>query len=371
MPRVKKRADGRISLSFSYDGKRYWVYGRTKQDAEEKKQQKLTDLKNNAAKHKDPTLDDYYDSWKKDHCREVGHNTAHAEEYFFRGCADQRIAFADKTLGEIRLSKITTEHIRAVRECLVEKGLAPYTINQYIGHLSYVMKTAELERLIQFNPCKPIKPLKKELTRARDTVHRDLNAEELKRFLADARKNSWYYHLYRFALHTGMRIGEIGALQNKDIHDGCIHVCRTLTRDEVGHLVAGSTTKTKTSVRQIPVNKEILSILAAQRRANRDLFGNVVPMEGLIFRSPQGSLLRGTAVNRDIHAICKRQGIERFSFHAFRATFATLAANEWGFQPLTLKEILGHQDINMTLNLYARATDASKMQAMEQVAINV
>lgn len=371
MPRVKKRNDGRISLSFSYDGKRYWVYGRTKQDVEEKKLQKLTDLKNNTARHKDPTLDDYYESWKKDHRREVRQSTAYVEERYFRGCAKQYIASAARKLGEIRLSRITTEHIRAAREGLIEKDMAPYAINQYIAHLSCVLKTAEQERLIPYNPCKAVKPLKYSKSSARDTLHRDLTAKEIQAFMADASANSWYYHAYRLALYTGMRIGEIGALKNRDIHDGFIHVSRTLTHDEDGHLIVGTSPKTANSVRRIPVSDMIQAILSDQRRRITDRFGSIIHMDALLFLAPQGTMLQNVIVNQDIRSICQRQGIERFTFHAFRSTFATLAANEWGFQPLTLKEILGHRDINMTLNLYARATDDSKIQAMKRVAINI
>ena len=51
--------------------------------------------------------------------------------------------------------------------------------------------------------------------------------------------------------------------------------------------------------------------------------GNVLSTEDPIFTSVRGQLLNDTAVNQDIKRICTQAGIERFSAHAFRDTFAT------------------------------------------------
>ena len=80
--------------------------------------------------------------------------------------------------------------------------------------------------------------------------------------------------------------------------------------------------------------------------------------EGYVFRSKSGGIVRESVVNRNITAICLRAGIDRFTAHAFRDTFATRAL-ESGMKPKTLQEILGHSDIGMTMNLYAHVMETT------------
>ena len=59
-----------------------------------------------------------------------------------------------------------------------------------------------------------------------------------------------------------------------------------------------------------------------------------------------------------------------FSTHAFRHTFAT-RATESGMMPKTLQDILGHADINMTMNLYSHVMDETKIKEMGRVHIKL
>ncbi|HCI84327.1 MAG TPA: site-specific integrase, partial [Lachnospiraceae bacterium] len=58
--------------------------------------------------------------------------------------------------------------------------------------------------------------------------------------------------------------------------------------------------------------------------------------------------------------------IPRFSCHNIRHTFATqLCENETNIK--AIQEIMGHADIQTTMNVYAKATDTSKQKAMENL----
>ena len=179
----------------------------------------------------------------------------------------------------------------------------------------------------------------------------------------EAAASSWYYDVYRIALYTGMRIGEIGALYTTDIRNDLITVEKTITRLEDGRYEVGSSAKTEAGRRTIPVNDSIREIIEHQKTMNRALFGNVEALRELIFKAPEGGLLMSTPVNREIKRICKAAGVEPFTMHALRATFATRAI-EQGINPRTIQEILGHSDYAITMNLYGHVLDETKRDAM-------
>ncbi|MEE0028975.1 MAG: tyrosine-type recombinase/integrase, partial [Dialister sp.] len=58
--------------------------------------------------------------------------------------------------------------------------------------------------------------------------------------------------------------------------------------------------------------------------------------------------------------------IDPFSVHAFRDTFASRAARA-GIAPNTLKEILGHVSLAMTMDLYAHINELDKKEGMEKL----
>ena len=75
-----------------------------------------------------------------------------------------------------------------------------------------------------------------------------------------------------------------------------------------------------------------------------------------------------TPADREIGRICAKTGIEKFTAHAFRATFATRCI-EQGIDARTLQELLGHADYGLTMNLYGHCLDNTLETAMNRVSI--
>ena len=142
-----------------------------------------------------------------------------------------------------------------------------------------------------------------------------MTQEETAAFFKEA-AGSYYYDVFRFAINTGMRSGEIGALYESDISKGIITVERTITRLENGSYVIGDSAKTKAGRREIPVNDTIKEIIAHQKAINRALHGSkVLSIHETIFKAVEGGLLLATPIDREIKRICKRAGIEKFTMH--------------------------------------------------------
>jgi Site-specific recombinase XerD len=367
MAKQKKRTDGRLRKAFTYNSKRYYTYGYTAQELEDNYLKKKLELESGKEQHDNPTFNQYYEIWTNARRGTVKESTMRCQYHQYKTCSKIHISSLNKVFGEMKLKEITTDDIRELQTALQETN-KPQGVNDKIAHLSHVFSDAVKERRLAFNPCIPVKNLKRVEPPASETIHRALTVEETDKFF-EAAKNSAYYDLFRFAVNTGMRVGEIGALYEGDISGGFIHVQRTLTRSETGYTVIGDSTKTSKGQRNIPVNDDISEIIAHQKQINRMLYGDkVVSMQERIFKAPEGGLLIIAPINREIARICKKVGVEVFSMHSFRATFASRCV-EAGMKPKVLQELLGHSSFSMTMDLYAHVMDDTKKEAMKSIKV--
>ena len=375
MPRIpagmRKTARGTYESRFTIHGKRYSVYGKTVKECKEKEltqRQKIEEGLRYSGR--ELTLDQYFLKWEQARTGSVRASTIRTERYIYRLAADVTLSPEDCRLGDMRLNRLETRHIRDVQTAL-RQSYKPSTVNRSLSVIRAILESALVERLIAWNPTRGMRSLKDQEKPARETIHRALTLEETQAFFRAAReRGSWYIPFYTFLLNTGCRFGEAGALMPTDFCDGLIHIERTLTRTVDGHQIIGDSTKTGHSMRVIPARREALEAVRAQQRQNRQHFGEETDAEAgsPIFRAPRGGLIGARCIMKDIDLICVDAGIERFSAHAFRDTFATRAV-ESGMQAKTLQEILGHADIGITMNLYAHVMEETKRRQMDAVAV--
>ena len=363
---MKKRADGRLQRTFSYNGKRYFVYGHNKKELDEKEHIKRLKLETKKDNRENPTLDQYHEKWERELAKSVKGSTIRSHGFRYKACANIVIESTGQRLGSMKLKEITVDDVREVQEGLQNGKRTTETVNNDIAHLSHIFHTAVKERVLDYNPCTPVKPLKRTEPEARDTIHRALTYEETDVFFKEAEK-SFYYDVYRLALATGMRVGEIGAITQADLKGGFIHIHGTVTKDETGGNIVGDTPKTRRGDRKIPINDTIREIIEHQKEINKMLDGDkIVTMNDRIFKAPERGLLVCYPVDREIKRICKRTGIQHFAMHAFRDTFATRAL-EAGIDPRTLQELLGHSNFNLTMSLYGHVLNDRLEDAMRKI----
>lgn len=371
--RATERADGRLVRTFKYDNKRYYVYGYSTQELDEKERAKRESIRNNSfIRNKDYTFSEYVEVWKSKKLKVVKESTVYYQSKLLTPIL--------KMIGNYKIKDITRYSIEKVRDELMscEKGnKKPYTttsINSAITLIGSIMNCALQDEIIEKNPCANIKPLKKKdsETNARDTIHRALTKEEQKAFFDTVKEeNNYYYNLFCFLVNTGCRIGEVISLTWNDVNTekNYITIARTLTVNIDGKKVIGNTPKTKTSKRIIPLNPTIRYILNQQKKQQVRIYGfNALDGNEHIFTSSNGKIPYIESLESIIERICKKANIERFSLHAFRATFAT-SAIEHGMKPNTLKEILGHSSISMTMDLYSHVMEDTKQNEMNLINI--
>lgn len=372
MAKKKTRKDGLRVRTFTYEGKRYYIYGKTNKELNDKEYQKRQELAAGTLDRENPTLSNYYKHFTEIRRGSVREGTMRIQAGQFRTAAAITIDGNGKTFGELQIRDITPRDLQRVQRYLADSGRNASTVNGIMQHVKHVFNTAVRDETIEKNPCVGIVSLKKEETPVRETIHRALSQEETEKFFEAARaRNSYYYNVFALMIRTGMRFGEVGALTAFDIDEkaGVIHVRRTITRDEAGCFKIGDGAKTKTSVRDIPLNPEILEPIKDQMNLNRMMFGSRLPET--IFTTTEGHLLEINAITREIRRCCKAAGIEHFGSHAFRATFATRFIEQRPEDYKTLSEILGHADISITLNLYTHVMEDRKRTAMNNISIKL
>lgn len=375
MARRKKRADGLMQKSFRVKvkgvSKQYTVYGRSEKELSEKEQAKREMLERGIEKQDNPSVSEYYEGWVKGRRETVSEATIRTQDKFFGVIKDIKIAdLSNIRFGDLKIKEVKIENLRALQASLRE-GRKTQTVNDYMALLKHMFSDALKERVIDYNPCLLLNNLKRTEEKARDTHHRALSVEETKAFFeCDRCKSSYYYNVFRFAINTGMRVGEIAALRCSDIRNDMIHVERTVTRTETGAYIIGDDAKTEAGRRTIPMNEQIKSIVADQKEINQMLDGGVLSMNSLLFKAVEGGLLMATPIDREIKRICKAAGLEPFTMHALRATFATRAI-ESGMNPKTLQSILGHSNFNITMSLYGHCLTDTKKKEMDAIVIAI
>lgn len=169
------------------------------------------------------------------------------------------------------------------------------------------------------------------------------------------------------AMYTGIRVGELCALQWIDINleEKIIHVSKTLQRvkDFSGTGSAGSKTrliisppKSAGSIRDIPIPEFLIPYLKGYQSQSTYylLSGQTDPVEPRVIQYRFKQYL-------------KECNLKETNFHTLRHTFATRCIDV-GIDTKCLSEILGHSDVQMTLNRYVHTSAERKQQQIQKLA---
>lgn len=167
-------------------------------------------------------------------------------------------------------------------------------------------------------------------------------------------------------LYTGLRLGEVCALKWSDIDfdHALLNVRHTIarvrntdTRNATKTKILISSPKTKASERQIPIPTMLMKKLKAYR--------GDADCDGYILTGTQHYIEPKNYYVKYKHWL-NECGLSDYNFHALRHTFATRCI-EKGFDPKSLSEILGHSNVNITLNRYVHPSMDSKRRQMESL----
>lgn len=176
-------------------------------------------------------------------------------------------------------------------------------------------------------------------------------------------------------LQTGLRVGELVALRERDIEEDAIHVELEEQRHYKIDIIDGvvkckykgtrvGKAKTDASYRTIPLTTRAKELIALVRQTNME---NGFHFEDFLFVNANGRMQENTIL-KHLYRICERANIERRSPHKCRKTFGSNLVNSGNMDLSEVAQLLGHTSEKTLIEhyLYTTRDEGSRRARMEQ-----
>jgi integrase len=239
--------------------------------------------------------------------------------------------------------------------------------------LSVMLNYAVDKKYIPRNPALSvnIQPKKvEEEKRKLATDKKYLEKEEIDQILKQLYSNPrriLHGMIAEFLYLTGLRYGELVALQMKDYKNGTISINGTLDYTFVKMDDAVKTTpKNSYSRRDVQLSDRAKDLIE-EIIADNVLSGRGTEAEDYIFVSSNGTPLTLHAFNSVLHRVEEELKLEKsLSSHIFRHSHVSLLS-ELGVPLKAIMERVGHSDANTTLSIYNHVTKKAKQQVIDKL----
>lgn len=308
--------------------------------------------------------------------------------------------FVRDTFGKKKICTIKYSDVFQFYNILLdERNLKINTLDTVHTILHPTFQLAVRDAIIRVNPSDGVMAELKRKRHDKDgDIRHALPAEQQKAFLDFVRNSPEYERwapLFTVMFGTGCRIGEIIGLRWEDIdldekwininHSVSYLTSKRNGKSKSRYIVTEP--KTKAGIRVIPMMDQVRDAFFKEYDYQQllDICCNV-EIDGysdFIFCNRMGGIHNAQTVNREIKRICDNYNerervnasrerrkpllIDHFSCHHTRHTFCSrLCENETNVK--VIQTIMGHKDIQTTLDIYAEVTDGKKMESMEKLS---
>ncbi len=359
---ITQRANGtyqaRITLE---DGTRKSIYGKTRKEVQEKLKIALREQQQGTlVTAPQQKLEQFLQQWLED-----------TQKHSIRPRSFERYDEIVRlhivpVLGRIQLQKLTPQQVQSFYTKKINEGFKAGTVASFHNVLHKALDTAVRWNLIAKNVCDVVSP-----PRAEKFEFQPLTVEQVRKLL-EVTKGHYMEALFKLALATGMRRGELMGLkwQDVDFNAGVLQVRRILTRipsKMEGKGFIESEPKTKTSRRSVVIASFALEALREHRW--RQL--NAITKAGLLWQQHDYVFCTsiGTHINpttdmlEPLNELLEKAGLPHIRFHDLRHSAASLLMSQ-GVHPKVVQELLGHSTIGMTMDVYSHVLPSMQQDAI-------
>lgn len=268
------------------------------------------------------------------------------------------------SLKDKNLNEITREDIKGIIYDMQGKALTRSTIVNTIAPLREMLNHAVDDGLLVSNPGLRIG----RFLRVRNDKRADINpltSEEVSLFLqAMPIHYPRYYSFFLCAVRTGMRLGDLLALQWGDIdfHGRFIEVRRAVVRRKVVLPKNGKIRRVDMSLQLTQTLKDLL-----HQRKIETLQQGWKEFPEWVFVNEEGGLLDGDNIRKRVFRRClEKAGLRRIRIHDLRHTFGSLLIAQ-GKSLAYIKEQMGHHSIQVTVDIYGHLIPGANKGAVDRL----
>ena len=333
-----------VYLGRDSKGKRRWhyetFYGTEKQAEHRKAELEVKYRRPSGPRTAAMTMGEYLERWLDNTEGTVAESTL--ETYALH------VRHLTAAVGEMPLYGLTGFDLKTrlkdyFREYVKTRPLSPATIKGIYGTFRTALRQAKADGVIADDLAASLKA-----PRVPHKERRVLTPEELVRLL-EAAKGYKHYLVIRLLALTGMRLGEVLGLrwQDVDLERGVLTVRQSVN---VRRRKPNDRPKTEASVRQLALDQETVTLLAAHRREQEK--NRVVALQGLVFSATDGRPLREMAVRRTFWRVLNRARLAHIRVHDLRHTAGSILLDT-GVPLATVAAFLGHSTPATTAAVYS------------------
>lgn len=388
---IQRSSDKRYMYSYTDPmGRRKFIYAKTLAELREKEDKLIRDQLDGldlyvAGK---ATVNDTFDRYlsTKFKLRETTRSN-----YVYMYDKFVRDTFGKRKIAEIKFSDVLKFYLHLLNN----EGMALSTLDNINTLLHPTFELAVRDEIIRKNPSDgAMKEVTKESDKTRG-IRKALTIEQQRAFMGYIAEHPVYYHwwpTFTILLGTGLRIGEALGLrwEDLDFDNKVININHSLVYYPVGNSRTSeqhiSKPKTEAGIRTVPMLDTVRDAFLMEREEQEENGFNqtvIDGMSGFVFVNRDGGVPNPQTINRTIKRISHSYNCEEvirakkerrdpiiipdFSCHHLRHTFCTrLCEHENNLK--VIQAIMGHRNIETTMDIYAEATERKKQETFEELS---
>lgn len=344
--------------------KRKTIYGKTRQEVKKKLEKIITEL--NTDSYVDKSKTTFYDLAKE--FIDTAYKMNKLKESSYSRKLHTLKNISSHYMAKMELQKITENDLKDFLIYITK--YSDSVIAKIYGIVNNTFKIAVRRNILRYNflddQLEFEMPISQKFKNKSKTVSA-FTIDEQKKLITELQETTKFRYKYQIliSLFTGMRMGEINALDIDDIdfENKIIHIRRTITRTFDDRATIGSYTKTVNGIRNIIMDEQIERIFK-EYLASEYYTPNKY---NLLFCNSKGECISTDTVNMMFKEFCQNHNIGKgydVHQHMLRHTFATRCI-ESGMPASVLAKIMGHANVSTTLNVYCEVFDKFKKERID------